>query len=77
MSVKNEWNMDCPACGDDAQIDIGATVYVRLCVDGTDIAAAENGNHEWNDDSTALCCGCGHAGTVRNFTIDGRGRHER
>jgi hypothetical protein len=74
MSVKNEWHMACPACGDDDQMDIGATVYVRLSVDGTDLMAAANGDHEWDGDSTALCCACGHAGTVRDFTITGRGQ---
>jgi hypothetical protein len=37
--------MACPQCGDDDQIDIGATVYVRLCSDETDITAATNGDH--------------------------------
>ena len=77
MSVKANWNMACPACGFDNEIDIGATVYVRLCPDGTDVMVAQNGDHEWDGDSTALCNACGHAGTVNRFTIGARGSHER
>jgi hypothetical protein len=60
--------MRCPKCGQDDQIDIRAAVWVRLCPDGTDIFAAENGDHEWNDDATAICQGCGHTATVGKFT---------
>jgi hypothetical protein len=59
--------MTCPQCGDDDRIDIAATVYVRLGLDGTDVAETENGDHEWDDDSTAVCNACGHTGTVRSF----------
>jgi hypothetical protein len=59
-----------PRCGADDEIDIAATVWVRLCHDGTDIFEAHNGDHTWDDDSDAQCCACGHTGTVREFTSD-------
>jgi len=74
QTVSAAWNMACPQCGDDDQIDIGATVYVRLCIDGTDITEAANGDHEWDGDSSALCNACGYAGTVKSFTTDVRGQ---
>lgn len=66
-SVKEVWEMACPKCGADDQIDISATVWVRLCPDGTDITAAENGDYEWNKDTAAVCHNCGHSGTISDF----------
>ena len=31
---------------------------------------AANGDHEWDNDSAAVCHSCGHAGTVREFDIE-------
>ena len=76
QTVSATWNMACPACGDDEQIDIAATVYIRLCLDGTDISAAENGDHEWTENSPAQCCTCGYTGTVRQFLITVEGADE-
>jgi hypothetical protein len=73
-TVKEAWNMACPKCGDDDQIDICAHVWVRLCPDGTDITEAENGDHEWSDSSKAVCCACGHTANVRKFRTEGRDR---
>jgi len=32
----------------------------RVSSDGTDVTAAVNGDHEWDDDSPAACGACGH-----------------
>ena len=66
--LDNAFGMKCPACGNSDRIDVAATVFVRLCRDGTDIFAAANGDHEWTDTSAAHCIRCGHAGTVASFT---------
>jgi hypothetical protein len=67
MSVKTEWEMACPRCGSDKQIDIAATVWVRLCDDGTDANEPGDGGHEWDPDSDARCGKCGYSGTVEDF----------
>jgi hypothetical protein len=71
--IANDFGMKCPSCGSSDEIDIAATVWVRLCRDGTDVTTAANGDHEWDNDSAAVCCGCGHSGLVRNFDLDGGG----
>ena len=68
--MSNQFDMKCPRCGSDEQIDIAAAVWVRLCPDGTDIFEAHNGDHTWDDDSAAVCCACGHNGTAREFAED-------
>ena len=67
-AINNAFDMKCPACGESDRIDVAATVFVRLCQDGTDIFAAANGDHEWTDTSAAHCGSCGHPGTVASFT---------
>lgn len=68
--LDNAFDMKCPKCGDSGQIDVAATVWVRLSCDGTDADAAENGDHEWGDDADAVCHSCGHSGKVRDFEVD-------
>jgi hypothetical protein len=43
MIADNEWNLRCPDCGGADAIDIAATVWVRLCPDGTDVTFSHNG----------------------------------
>jgi hypothetical protein len=69
MSVRKEWGMCCPKCGDDSEIDITATVSVRLVPDGTDADLSQDGSHEWESNSPASCEGCGFSGTVASFKI--------
>ena len=66
--LANAFGMQCPRCGSSNRIDVAATVFVRLCQDGTDVFAAANGDHEWTDTSAAHCGRCGHPGTVASFT---------
>jgi hypothetical protein len=65
----NQFGLRCPDCGRSDEIDIAATVWVRLCPGGTDIFAAHNGDHEWEDGHSAKCCACGHDGTVAEFGV--------
>jgi RecJ-like exonuclease len=69
--IDNDFGMKCPKCGASDQIDVAATVWVRLCLDGTDISEAANGDHEWNDHDDAVCGTCGHRGDVAAFTKAG------
>jgi hypothetical protein len=63
----NFFEMRCPKCGDDRQIEIQAMLWVRVCEDGTDAGAAEEGSHDWEPDSSAICRACGHSGQVHHF----------
>ena len=65
----NQFGLRCPQCGKGDEIDIAATVWVRLCPDGTDVTAAANGDHEWQKDSAVHCCACGHCATVTAFEV--------
>jgi len=67
-NLNNDYGMKCPRCGSSSRIDIAATVWVRLCLDGTDIFEAANSDQEWTDNSAAYCGSCGHGGTVASFT---------
>jgi hypothetical protein len=69
-TVRSAWDMACPECGRDDEIDIRADVWIRLCPDGTDPAASSNGDHEWGDYHPALCNACGCQRTVADFIID-------
>lgn len=66
--MSNFLDMCCPSCGDDQQIDIQASVWIRVSQDGTDADAANCGDHEFTPESTACCKGCGHWATVAAFT---------
>ena len=63
----NPWGLECPQCKTGDQIDIAASVWVRLCRDGTDVTAAANGDHEWGDQHQARCCACGYQETAAHF----------
>lgn len=69
QTVRSFWGMACPACGEDSRIDVDALVALRLTPDGTDIMQSGSSSEEWDDDSPAICCACGHSGTVDDFTI--------
>ena len=69
-TVRDEWAMICPKCGNDEQIDVLASCYVRLTPDGTDADASHDGEHAWSTASAAKCCACGHTGIVREFMQD-------
>lgn len=66
---ENAFGLVCPRCHRSDEIDVAATVWIRLCPDGTDFTAAENGDHEWDDVSLAACHSCGHSAAARDFDI--------
>jgi hypothetical protein len=68
-TVKANWNMQCPQCGSDENIDINVEVMVRLLPEGTDADQAANNHQNWHDNSSADCT-CGFSGTVIDFDID-------
>jgi hypothetical protein len=67
QAMTNCFDMRCPKCGSEDQIDIAATVWVRLTRDGTDADEAAEGGRFWDDDSAARCAACDHQGTVKDF----------
>jgi hypothetical protein len=66
--MSNFFDMRCPKCGDEDQIDILAEIWVRVCPDGTDADVPECGDHFFAPESTASCGACGHSETVAAFT---------
>ena len=69
-TLNNAFGMKCPDCRKSDQIDVAATIWVRLREDGTDVTEAANGDHEWDKDSAAVCHSCGRAGMVREFDVE-------
>ena len=58
----------CPNCGCTDEIDVAATIWVRLTRDGSDADASEYGSdHEYGDDSTAVCYACDHSAIFSDF----------
>ena len=70
-TMSNCLEMRCPKCGDESSLDIAATVWIRVCEDGTDADAARDGSHDYEPHSPAHCGACGHFGTVRQFESAG------
>ena len=68
--MSNTFEMRCPKCGCEDQIDVQAAIRVRLTSDGTDADAAADGCHHWTDDSSATCAACDYTGTVKEFEAD-------
>ena len=69
--MSNFLDMRCPKCGDEDRLDIQATVWIRVCEDGTDADASRDGGHDYEPHSPAQCGACGHCGTVRQFALTG------
>lgn len=72
MTAAGEWNLCCPDCGGTDAIDIVATMWVRLCADGTDPALSHNGDHEWGEDSPVYCAACHFHGHVHHLCQNAR-----
>jgi hypothetical protein len=68
--LNNDFGMRCPKCHASDKIDVCADIWVRLCPDGTDPYEAQNQDHEWNEHSGAVCCGCGFGGNVSDFSTE-------
>ena len=69
--MTNFLSMRCSKCGDEDRLDIQASVWIRVCEDGTDADASRNGSQHYYPESSATCAGCGHIGTVRQFDMAG------
>jgi hypothetical protein len=73
QTVLAEWGMRCPQCNSDDSIDIQMHVFGRLLPDGTDVSEPDDGSHDWDKDSLAVCAECQFAGTVSDFEVDEKG----
>lgn len=65
-TVRSEWQMCCPHCGDDTQLDIAAIIDVRLNAHGTDPDEASDGSHIWDNESQVMCATCNWSGIVED-----------
>jgi hypothetical protein len=65
--MSNFFDLRCPKCSSENEIDVQAAVWLRLTEDGTDADAAECGDHEYNQHSPATCNTCGYIGKLRDF----------
>jgi hypothetical protein len=70
MTVQTVWDMICPKCNHDEQLDIRVSLWARLTPDGTDPDDALNGDTEWDEDSDCQCGICGFEGKVRDFKVE-------
>ena len=70
MTVKEQWNMACPDCQADTNLEIEIKTGALLKPDGTDIFEASNGDHIWDDESNAQCHECGWFGKVADARTD-------
>lgn len=59
----------CSECGDSDQLDVAATLWIRLTRNGSDADASFDGSHEWDDKSEIICNACNHTGTVGEFRV--------
>lgn len=68
--IRAQWEMICPSCLQADELDVAATVIVRLTANGTDADASMTGEggHEWNETSALTCGDCGWTGTVKDST---------
>lgn len=58
----------CPVCGNNSSFKIEARVTCAVTDDGS---VVEDGDHEWDDDSSCVCSNCGESGTVSDFDFSG------
>ena len=76
MIASREWNLRRADCGGTDAIDIAATLWLRLCPDGTDyIMLSHNADHarrKTGEDSSACCAACGFHGQVRHLHQNAR-----
>lgn len=66
--MDENWRGDvCPKCGKADRIEVAATVWVRLTSDGSDADDTMNSDHEYDDDSDAVCGHCDYRGKLASF----------
>jgi hypothetical protein len=64
--MANQFDMKCPACGNDDLIEVRAECWRLLCVNGTDDGPSMDG-YNWVDASECHCAKCGHLATAKDF----------
>ena len=64
-SVRSEWRMACPSCGDDDGLKVAVRAWAALLPQGTEIY----GDHEWDALSDCICA-CGWEGSTNQASID-------
>jgi hypothetical protein len=63
-TVRENYEMECPSCKSDKDIQIQIELWVNLTPDGTLVGDQD---HEWVGENPARCTYCDHVGTVRDF----------
>ena len=63
-TVKDTWDIACPECGRDDQMNIELQVTARLTPDGTETF----GDHEWSSESDCWCAACNWQGQIKHAT---------
>lgn len=63
-TVRDTFDMACPACGVDEELAIYMHTWAPLTADGTD---ANDGEHVWDENDECVCRACGHNGKVGDF----------
>jgi Zn ribbon nucleic-acid-binding protein len=66
MSVLTEWDMICPKCNRDDQLQVTVQMWALLTPDGTE----PEGDQEWDSESACMCQNCGYAGQVSDFKVE-------
>jgi hypothetical protein len=69
-TVRDIFQLACPACGSDEELRVQIVTWVDVTPDGT----VDNGrwDHEWSEGSGCYCDACKRVGTVREFTLGDR-----
>ena len=64
-SLRSEYEMACPQCGQAETLSIEIVCTATLSIDGTEA----NGDHYWDEASSCSCDVCDHRGTAGEFRI--------
>jgi ribosomal protein L37AE/L43A len=67
FSMANFLDYRCPKCSSSDEIEVAATIWLRLTADGTDADLADCHDHEYDTTSPAICQGCGFQGKIGEF----------
>jgi hypothetical protein len=64
--MSNQHDLRCPRCQSQDGVTIQIPIWVLLTHDGTDADTPQD--HEWDDNSPAICAECRFGGIVADFT---------
>src|SRR5690242_19297057 len=67
QTMSNLFELRCPCCRSEDQIDVQAKVWVRLTESGSDADVSGCGDHHYSPESAATRDACGYAGCLRDF----------